>query len=381
MSGSAEQPQLLYPASPGALPLVYTAYDKWSGIAMSAFGIAEQYAAEVANVPVTTVNYNATFDPQIALPGFPSIAAPVAPNDLKLVVPPSPGAPPSISVPVLPPPQYLSNLLTTLQGLLQQFMTGNPLPAGLARQLRDRAYTETFAEENRAVAGAYDEFAARGFFEPGGVLNNRVSAARVDARMKRQQASRDIFIQEQMTAVENLRLAFTNGIQLEGMNVQVFKAEADVLVETERAAIEAENLSLSAWRARVELFNTQLQAATTQVDVELREFQAQVQLFQAQAQMASAAGEYDNRRFQLNLAQEQAIVDTEMKRADQQFAQLQFVTNIMLEIKKTLATVAAQLASAAMSAVNIGASARSDTNESIGYDLHVNYSGSMADSN
>jgi hypothetical protein len=56
---------------------------------------------------------------------------------------------------------------------------------------------------------------------------------------------------------------------------------------------------------------------------------------------------------------------------------MKYITSVMLEIKKTLAAVSAQLASSAMSAVNIGASLSSSTSESVGYQLDVRYSGEM----
>jgi hypothetical protein len=56
---------------------------------------------------------------------------------------------------------------------------------------------------------------------------------------------------------------------------------------------------------------------------------------------------------------------------------MRFITSVMLEIKKTLAAVSSQLASAALSAVNIGASLSSGTSESVGYSLGISYSGQM----
>lgn len=371
------QPPILIPAAEGSGPIVYAAYSTWSGIAQQAFATAQLLASQLANIPITTVNFNANFDPQIALPGFPNISAPPTPEGLTFNAPTVPGAPPIYTVPILPAPQFVSDLLTTMQNAVQTLLGGNPLPPSVARQLRDRSYTEANTEEVRAVDQAYDEYASRGFFTPSGILNKQVSRARADARMRRQATNRDIYIQEQMVAIENLRFAVTSGIQLEGMQVEVFKTEADVQVEIQRLQIDQNRMVLDEWRAQVELYNTQLQAETTRIDVLLREFQSQVELYKASAQVATAAGAYDERRFQLNLSQEQAIVDTEMKRADQQFQQLQFVTNIMLEIKKTLAQVSSSLASAAMSAVNIGASLSSQTSEGIDYSLRMDYYGQL----
>lgn len=371
------QPPILIPAAEGSGPIVYNAYGQWSAIALQAFATAQNLASQLANIPINTVNFNASFDPQIALPGYPTIAAPTAPDGLTFNAPPLPGPPPTYTIPILPPPQYVSDLLGAMNNAIQVLLGGNALPPAVARQLRDRAYTDVWAEEVRAVDQAFDEYAARGFELPGGVLNKQVSRARTDARMKRQQTNRDVYIQEQMVAVENYRFAVTSGIQLEGTQVEVYKAEVDAQVEIQKLEVEQNQLVLDEWRARVEMYNTQLQAETTRVDELLKVFSANIELYKANAQVASTAGEYNNRRFQLNLAQEQAIVDTEMKRADQNFQQLQYITNVMLEIKKTLAQVASSLASAAMSAVNIGASLSSQTSEGIDYSLRMDYYGQL----
>lgn len=372
--------RLIYPIVGQSIPIVYDAYDKWSAVAMKAFAAAQQLAGELANIPISPVAFNATFAPQLALTGFPVMPKPVTPPNLALNVPSLPPAPPIITIPLLPPAAYLSDLLGKMQSVVGALLDGgNLLSDATANQLRSRAYTEAFTEEQRAVDQAYDEYAARGFSEPAGQLNRRVSEARSDARQKRQAASRDVFIQEQTVAIENARFAVTSGIQLEGITVQVYTAQAQVNVEYAKLDVEQNRMQLDGWRAKVELFDAQLKAEMARLDSQLEVFKAEVQVYTADAQVASVAGEYDNRRFQLNLAQEQAIVSTEMKRQDQQFEQMKYITTIMMEIKKALATVQSQLASAAMSAVNIGASLSSTSSESLGYNLSMSYQGSLDD--
>jgi hypothetical protein len=375
---SDSQPALLYPDAIGSGPIVYDAYDKWSSIALQAFATAQQLASQLANIPLSPVAFNASFDPQLALSAFPVMPAPLVPPGLGFNEPSLPSPPTVFTIPMLPPAPYVSDLLATMEGVINALLAGgNLIPAAVADQLRNRAYTEAFTEEQRAVDQAYDEFAARGFSEPSGQLNQRVTEARSDARQKRQMVNRDVFIQEQTVAIENLRFAVTSGIQLEGTKVQVYVSQVQVDVEYAKLEVEQQRIALDGWRALVERFDAQLKGEIARVDSAVEVFKAQVQIYTAQAQVATMAGEYDNRRFQLNLTQEQAIVDTEMKRQDQQFEQMKYLTTIMMEIKKALAQVSAQLASAAMSAVNVGASLSSSTSESVGYSLSVGFSGSM----
>lgn len=373
------KPALLYPAAVGSGPIVYDAYDKWSGLALDAYKNAQLLATELTNIPLQRVAFNASFDPQIALAPFPTMAKPAPAGDLSFHAPALPVDPPTITVPTLAPIEYVSDLLDTLKTTIGTLLGGNCLPPAVASAIRNRAYSEVFAEEQRAVDNAFNEFAARGFEEPNGSLNRRVTEARAAALAKRSAINRDVFIQEQTVAIENLRFAVTAGVQLEGMKVTVFRAQADVQLETVRIAAETNRLAIEAWQSKVQMYDVQLRGEMARLDATLKAFEASVEVYRADAQIATAAGEYDNRRFQLNLAQERAIVDTEMKRADQDFEQLKYMLSITLEIKKTLAAVSTQLAAAAMSAVNIGASVSSSTSESVGYHLGVSYSGSMDD--
>jgi hypothetical protein len=373
------KPPIIIPIASGSGPIVYDAYDKWSGIALKAFKTAQDLANQLTNLPIKPVAFNASFAPQLALAPFPTTPKPLVPADLTYHAPTLPPAPPTFVVPALPNMDYVSALLDGVKTALGTMLGGNAMPPSLAAAIRERAYSAVFAEEQRAVDNAYSEFAARGFEEPSGALNRRITEARADAVAKRSAVIRDVFIQEQTVAIENLRFAVTAGLQLEATNVTVFRTKADVALESVRIESEQQRLAMEVWRGKVEMFDTQLRAEIARVDTTLKAFEAAVEVYRADAQIATAAGEYDNRRFQLNLAQQQAIVETEMKRADQDFEQLKYLTSVMLEIKKTLAAVSTQLAAAAMSAVNIGASMTSNTSQSVGYGIDLKYEGTIDD--
>lgn len=380
MSSALQPYQLIYPIVGQSIPIVYDAYDKWSTIALQAFAAAQQLAGQLSNVPISPVAFNASFNRQLALPGLSLPPAPTSPTNLVFNEPTLPPPPPVTTIALLPPQAYVSALMDQMKTVVGLLLGGgNLIPDSVARQLRDRVYTEAYAEELRAVDNAFDEYAARGFMSPGGVLNKNVTQARADARAKRQQASRDVFVQEQTVAIENLRFAVTSGIQLEQEAVATYVAQITAQVEYAKLAVEQNQLLLDGWRAQVEQFNAQLQAEVERLDVQLKIFQSEVGVYTAQVQAASVASDAAGRLFQLNLAQEQAVVQTEMKRQDQQFEQMKYITSVMVEIKRALADVQSRLASAAMSAVNIGASLSSSSSESLGYNLGISYSGDLAE--
>lgn len=614
-----------------AFPIVSNAYDKWSGIASQAFAQAQSLAGQMANIPLTPVTFDATFNPQIALGGFPNIGpapvptsaldfnppgAPQAPPPLdapiyspvdapafdvptpnyNLPAPPviapltQPGAAPALTAPVIPdapsvtmpalpalaaiavpdlpvfnlpqftatlpvmdvplpntdfsfvPAPFNDDMLGTLKSTISSMLQGNfVLPTAAINAIRARAYMAADMEENRNVDEAYNELAARGFAEPSGLLNARVLQARNMASLARSQINRDVYIQDQQAALENLRAAVGTGVQLEGslmqlqmqqnelelnaarfaldVTVQVFQsriglynaqlqaysvqatvyrdqiqgvlAQAQIYqTEMEGARIRGElnmqqvelynaqirgvqtmveiytaqvqgaeaaaraNLAiiqgydasvrafaaevgaqtaqwdgyktqvqaqlgtvqfygtavdaygkrvqawatgeqtkqasarlqlnvneqtLTAWKSNLDLFQTQVGAELDRVRAATAAFGSQVDVYKAGAEIASATASFDERRFQLNLAQEQAIVDTSLKRSEASFEQMKFFTTLLVELKRTLATVQAQLAASAMTAVNVGAQVSSSGSQSVDWSTRLDISGSDQD--
>lgn len=614
-----------------AFPLVNNAYDKWSGVAYQAFAQAQQYAGQLANIPLTPVTFDATFNPQIALSPFPTIAPPPTPTeDLKFKAPgdpreaPSfeaptynpgempvfdvpapnysipappvmaslsdPGSAPSILIPDMPDapavalpdtpdlgaiaipdlpvfdlPQFTATapvmdiplpnadfsfvpapfddaLMQPLKNTISKMLQGDfILPDAAVNAIRARAQHAANMEESRGVDTAYAELASRGFAEPSGQLNTRVQQLRDSARFARSDANRDIYIQDQTAALENLRAGVSGGIQLEGslaqlsvqenelqlnaakyaldVTMQVFqgrislynaelqgfaiaaqvyrdklqgvlaqvqiyqtqmegakirgelnaqqvelynaklrgvqtaveiytsqvqaaevKARANLAViqgfsakvqaftaqvgaqtaqwegykaqvqaqlgtvqyyqtavqaygERVRAAatgeqvkqasaelqLKSSGMQLDAWKATLQLFQARTEAELDRVRAVAGAFGAETDVYKANAQIAEAAASFDERRFQLNLAQEQAMVETSLKRSEASFEQMKFFTTMLVEMKKTLATVQAQLAASAMTAVNIGAHVSSSGSQSIGWSTSVGISESGSD--
>lgn len=146
-----------------------------------------------------------------------------------------------------------------------------------------------------------------------------------------------------------------------------------------RFKLEEGKMSLEQWHAQLESFDAQLKTELTRVQAVAQAFGSQVDIYKANAQVADAAAQFDERRFQLNLAQEQAIVDTSLKRSEASFEQVKYITTLMVEIKRTLATVESQLAASAMNAVNIGAQLSTADNQSVDWSTNVSLSGSVDD--
>lgn len=484
--------------------------------------------------------------PPIVLPDVPTLQALNLPDVPVITLPVFTGAPPlnNLEAPQaqwsFTPEEYTSALLTKVTGQISTMLDGGTgLPPAVAQALRDRANVQVDNEEARSVQEAVEEFASRGFEEPNGILSRRVAMVRQDAQNRRNGLNRDIFIQEQQVAIENLRFAVTQGIALEGQLMQAhteemrlalaaaqfgretaiaifnarvslfsaesqnFAIEAQVWrsqiegelskLEAYRAQIQAEQVrgeinmqsvqiyaervravmvqadlyraqmegahaqaeanraTTEAYRARVQGYAEEVRAyevawdayraqigtnetrarvyellensyatrvsawdrtqqskiaqqnmALSQADLRLRAWRGQldailgkyqaererigalvsisgqkVDLYRAQATVESVASDANLRVLQTGIERERARTEVELKNVELQINELVQTSNLLLEAKRTVATVGAQLAASSMSAVNFSAGIHSGRSQSQSCDTNFNYSGAI----
>ena len=489
----------------------------------------------------------------VSLPDAPTISFPDVPTLVGLGDLP---APPTLNLPTFQgqrpifdapipeenfsftPTEYVDALLDKTKQTISDMQSGQyVLPAAVAQALRNRATLEADTEVARASQEAFEQFSSRGFEEPNGILTNRLMQIRGDALAKRAGINRDVYVQDQQVALENLRFAVTQGVALEGTLIQahqedmrlaleaakyaldmaisilnarisVFNAQnqayqvdasvfrdliaaesakldlyraqlegekikldinsslvqlyeaqlrgVNTLVEVYKSQLQAvtteiqvnaqyldiyrtkvqvmseqvraqatqiegytsrvnaetakakfyevatqgyatrvqawgtgENVRVEAaklvlantqsqqevWRSKLALYTAQLQTESQRIDTLVKKYGADADIYKSKASVASSASEANSRMFQLNLAQEQAIVDTELKRADLDLKQVDFIAGQTAEIKKAIAQVGTSLTSASMSAVNFHAGTSYSGSMSLGYNLGANFSG------
>lgn len=172
---------------------------------------------------------------------------------------------------------------------------------------------------------------------------------------------------------------YNTAVNAYGQRVQAWATGERASQEVVQLRIEQNKAHLASWQATAQLFEEQMKAELTRITTVKDTFEAQVESFKGQAEVATAAGEYDNRRFQLNLAQEQAIVDTSLKRSEAGFEQMRYITSSLLEVKKTIATIQSQLAASAMNTVHLGGQVSTYTGTNLGWSTNVSFSGSTED--
>lgn len=408
---------IVYPyTSVPAVPIVQNAYASWSGVAQSAFAYAQQLVYELGDISMSWTDFNVPFEVGAA----PTMRdAPAAPSPLDIGQY-DPGAPPTEpSFPVfdptallqsLSPPnenfsftpgQYADDMLVAVKNTIRGMMAGDfVLPEHAATALRNRAFDAANREEARNTDQAYSDFAARGFDEPPGLLNQRLAQIRDAAQQARMAANRDVYVQDQQIAQENLRAGVNAAVQLEQALMNLFVQQEQIQIEAAKFALQ---IAVEIFDARVRMAVAQEQITTAeanaysaqvgalaavyraQIDgyeakikrIEVRKdvWLGDVELYKAQSQVVLGANQNDVEAFRATVAQKQAEVGALIKEAEQNFEQVRFFTTLLQEAKKTLATVQESLASAAMNAVHIGASM--SYGQSGSYSLNQNLSGSL----
>lgn len=282
--------------------------------------------------------------PPVQIPGMPQIALPPVPTLLDLNLPAAPniqipaftGVRPNINIEApdnqwaFTPEQYVSALLTKVTGTISGMLDGGTgLPAAVAQALRDRANAEVDVQELRAEQEVVEDFASRGFSEPTGPMMQRLAMARQDAANRRSAANRDIYIQDQQVAIENLRFAVTQGVALESTLMQTHTEEMRLALSALQFARET---AIAIFNAKVSLANTEMQAY--QIDAQVWRSQiegelAQLEVYRAEIQAEQLRGEINVQNVQIYSERLRAVsVQADLYRTQMQGAEAQARANL-----------------------------------------------------
>lgn len=281
MPAQPVQPNVALPVSPGAPPpLVMPEEPDYSSIAPA---------------PVTLLDLNLPVLPVVQLPTFTSQRPSIQPfafnDDFGFT-----------------PADYVSALLTKIQNRVSTWMDGEEaLPLAIERALFDRGRGRITVETQAAEEQAFDDFAARGFAQPPGMLTARLDAIRRKAQDQVADLNREVVLKEFDEALANMRLAVTSGIQLEGVTINLH-------LETQRLLLASaqylRDTGIAILNARIAQFNAEMQGY--QIDAQvletlLKEALAQLDIYRAQLEGEKLKGDINQQTVALYTAQWDAV--------------------------------------------------------------------------
>lgn len=225
----------------------------------------------------------------------------------------------------------------------------------------------------------------------------QVEAVEVQARINMQEIER---YKADISAYEtrwNAHVAEWRGygaaIEGESKRVDVYRAMVDAnakrvdawaarntfTLDEERLKMQQHTLDVDVWRTGLDRLRALLGAEQTRLQAVATATGAKATMYQADAQVEVAASAAADRTFELGLRRAQADVETQLKKADMDIQQAQFLVAQLVELMKAKAQIAAQLAASTMSAVNYGANVGSSQSRGTSCSTNFSFSGEIVD--
>jgi hypothetical protein len=211
----------------------------------------------------------------ITVPSPPTFVAPPDPVFIDLNIPPSPGFDDPAFAGVRPTftgvaptdnwlwdePAYNSSTLASVQARVAAMLAGGTgLPTIVQQALFDAARSRENLTALASVQQAYDEWSARGFGMPPGMLVKSVDAANEKNRLSENTLQREILTKAATWEIENIRFAVERGIALETMLHNWFEDATKRSFEASKYHLEVE---IKLYETAIALYNSQQSAYQT----------------------------------------------------------------------------------------------------------------------
>ena len=286
------------------------------------------------------------------------------------------------------------------------------MPAAVEQAMRDRADDQLTRQAGQQQREAADEWAAKGFSLPSGVLDAKLAALRQQAGDKEAELSRDAYIEAAKWEQDARRFGIEKGLQYQAMlresffkQVELAKAIAETwqeqqikvalaLVEVYKARIEAWGQAAEALGkigstaalvlkskldeqlALVELYKARLMGETERVGTELKIVEANTRIYGAKLETEKAKVDVQLKLEDQDLELKRLDTSIELKNKELELQKLSEVTKVSVAALDGIARTASQLAAGALSALHMTASLSTGVNytNSSGCDTNYNYS-------
>jgi hypothetical protein len=214
------------------------------------------------------------------------------------------------------------------------------------------------------------------------VAGNQGARVELDAKLAQLQGFRDRvgLMVEQLRGQQVQWEGVRTRAQIEGLKQEAFNSTVNAFATRVRAwsdrentvtarkqiELDADKQQLDRWLGQLEQMRTEVTAEQARLDAVSRRAEAQVSLFRGRVDSEGVRSSVNERRFRLKLEAARAKADTDLKRADQMLVQAQYVAQIQTEGLRSVAQVAGNVGSSALSAAsaNVGVSTSSGNSRS-----------------
>jgi hypothetical protein len=294
--------------------------------------------------------------------------------------------------------------------LREDLPKGMPIP--IEQAIRDRADDLLTRQAGQAQREAADEWAAKGFSLPSGVLDAKLAAIRQQAGDKEAELNRDLYIEANKWERDERHYQIERVIQMQLVKREEFNKQVELAksiaetwqeqqIKVALALIEVYKARIQAWGqaaealgkigstaalvlkakldeqlALVELYKAELLGETERVGTKLKIVDANTRIYGAKLETAKAKVDVQLKLEDQDLELKRLDTSIELKSKELELQKLSEVTKVSVAALDGIARTASQLAAGALSALHMSASLSTGVgyNNSSGCNTSYNYS-------
>jgi uncharacterized coiled-coil DUF342 family protein len=166
---------------------------------------------------------------------------------------------------------------------------------------------------------------------------------------------------------------YSSQVDAYSSRIQAYTSEVNALKSISDVQIDQERLRLDSYLGKLQAYTAEIQAETARVTAESDVYQTQVQAYGAKIDAYSKEFQGGLQQFNGALAENQAETDSQLKQAEINITKAVEENKILIESIKAGAQVSADVASAALTAISLGASMSAqgteNTNHNYSYEV------------
>lgn len=199
---------------------------------------------------------------------------------------------------------YASDVLTkTTSEILRMLNGGVGIPDSVWQQIFEKGADLEEQSAGKMIEEVTDDWVARGWSSPGGVMDKRIREARQTINHARNSLARDVTIKHAEAELDNLKYAIAQGLALETMMIGLHNSVIDRRL---RAAELKVSLDVQIINAKIAIFNAELAAYQTSAsvfEVLVRAEISRLELFKAEIEAVGLIVDVDKLRIDSYVAQ------------------------------------------------------------------------------
>lgn len=277
---------------------------------------------------------------------------------------------------------YASNLGDELIAKIRTDLAagGSGLSAAVEQAIYDRATARRETEDVRIYTEAENYFASRGWALPPGMLSGRLLEIQKEITRDNNRINAEILIKQAELADTNTRFIKELAAKIEEMlrtfYIQDQTFELNLSNSRVDASVKEFETKISKTRTEIEKYSAETQAVLGQIQAQVNAYLGEVEAYKAEAGAYDAVVGAQAASYKAIADVATAEAQVEVARVNTALQPILAESSLRVEAAKGGASVAAQIAAGAMSAVNAGV----NFNYAGGQEVRVDYNDSLSSS-